>query len=60
VLVPYISPRVEQRYERASNRIQSGDIWAFVSVAVAAAQCKIREQAPAAMLAGDDVIENVP
>jgi hypothetical protein len=57
VIRPFMAAGVEQRRELAGQRVEAGDIRAFVDVAVIAGKGKVARDRAAAMLAGDDVIE---
>jgi hypothetical protein len=57
VFCPMIAPGMEQSGECSGLRIQAGEIWPFVQVAVVAGERKIFRRIAPFMLARDDVFD---
>lgn len=57
VFGPDIPARVKQPYDLAGTWIDTGEVWAFVSVAVNARKREVFEFGLSTMLAGDDMVD---
>lgn len=59
MIEPSIVPWIEQSRELARLRIDSGDVWPLVQIAVLANQCKILFVLGPAVLSGNDVVNSM-
>jgi hypothetical protein len=56
VVGPLIATRVKQRYELVGMRIQGGDVWTLMAIAVAACKRQIIGLADATVLLSNDML----
>jgi hypothetical protein len=56
MVMPAVAPWMKERGDLTCLAVDSSEIWALVSIASRASQCKVHQAALPAVLAGNDVV----